>query len=190
MCVEIFDFLFKEDKMSASHVNVTEMIRKTPKIIALRDKMRAKSKRYSANQLKAVMEAWKKKHNCNLYIQWLDRDFDVPNLEDMKEAVSMTGTSSEEYKLPDNDCQRYAARCKGLLEVMLSDPKHDFNGASTVGRFNDFAAKHSFIIAIVLDDKAEPMVVFFEPQSDQEIKVTNDPKSIYTVDGSAEVEFG
>ena len=107
------------------------------------------------------------------------------------EAVEMSGTASQEYKLPDNDCNRFAARLKGLLEVMLSDPENNFNGASTVGRFNDFAAHHSFIIAIVLADNNEtPCIAFFEPQTDRMIHVTGNPTGIYTVDGSAEVEFG
>ena len=179
------------DPVGSGVVNITSMIRAVPEVITLRDKMRTGSKRFSASQLKVVIEKWKKDYDCKLFYQFLDSTLDVPRAEDMREAVRMSGTSSEKYALPDNDCDRFSARLKGLLEVMLSDPENDFNGAATVARFEDFIAHHSFIIVIVLGtDDETPEIMFFEPQSDGEIKVSRNPKDIYNVNGNAEAIFG
>ncbi len=175
-------------------VTVTEVIRNLPAVVALRRKVRENAQEVTAAQLKSTFENWAKMWKSRWLIQEWDSKFYVGLKEDVLEAVRLAGTARVKYIVEYGDCNHFAKRCSGIVDTMLADPDDNFGLGGTLGIVGDFGAHHSFILAIVhtgKDGNGETMLepIIIEPQSDGEVKPSNDPKSLYDVADSGEVFF-
>ena len=175
-----------------SNVNISEVIRALPEVVALREKLRETSVQITGQQLATIfqadMEGWKSKFSEQMW----DGKFDICLRDYLLEGFKMTGTGSILYVPEVGDCNHFAVRAKGLMDTMFVDPVNKFGVGGAIGLVGDFVAHHSFCMPCVnVGTKDSPVfkMILVEPQSDGQVKANDDPKSLYDVAGAGEVIF-